>query len=1043
MLETTNKLPPKLKILDSSLRDLANQASFEQAQCVVNNVIALLGGSDDNVWKLFNDSNGRIRSHAGWFMLAKGFSDKRSTHTIVDNNIKNIDLKCFWMQKKKVNKSIISWLVALTPNFEDEPFYGKLNIGIDFVISEKADKVFVILSQNYVIRIVELKDFLSITQQEIFNQWLEDLDCTNKAQVHKILWESFDFEVLNRSFYKEVSAFFIELKQYLVEDVKIFDGKQASYFTNRLIGRIVFCWFLDKKGIINPHMEYFKIGKKQAKDYYSDKLETLFFKVLNTPFEDREEGIDDKTPFLNGGLFERKDNDKVGDDTLNFPKDYFDRLFNFLRHYNFTTDESTSTFQQVAIDPEMLGRIFENLLAEQVEETGEQARKAKGAFYTPREIVDYMCRESLREHLKTHIPEDDRRDECIASLLDEKPNSFRDQQQNRRHDLKPYKYNILKILDEMKILDPACGSGAYPIGIMHIVLDVYERLDPTFDIYKKKTNIIKNNLFGVDIEPMAVEICRLRAWLSIIVDEEVDSKKIEPLPNLDFKFICANSLIPLRDEMDSKNLFDQIDSKKIIEIRDKYFNARTSESKNTLRKQYEKLIDYKNIVSTGASDRERQLKTYHPFNVESVSEFFDADLMFGVSEGFDIVIGNPPYVRHELIKDLKPKLKQYTVFTGTADIYTYFYERGVRLLNQTGYLCYITSNKWMRAKYGEKLRKFFKTGSQLKQIIDFGGKQIFESATVDTNILLCGKADTGKSFQYGKKLPDKDNELSSMLISDLKDNIYGLFPPKILQLKKKIEKMGTPLKDWDIKIKYGIKTGYNKAFIIDTAKRDELIQKDPKSEEIIKPILRGRDIKAYEAKWAGLWLINSHNGDKNNTRINIDNYPAIKKHLDQYYSELEKRYDKGVTPYNLRNCAYLSEFEKEKIVYSEIVQSPQFYFDDKKYYVEATSFIITGDDIKFLIGLLHSSLITYVFKTFYAGGGLGEKGYRYKKIFLEQLPIPKITSIKQKPFINLVDKIIEAKKGGEDTKKLELEIDQMVYNLYNLTEEEIKIVDKK
>ena len=254
-----------------------------------------------------------------------------------------------------------------------------------------------------------------------------------------------------------------------------------------------------------------------------------------------------------------------------------------------------------------------------------------------------------------------------------------------------------------------------------------------------------------------------------------------------------------------------------------------------------------------------------------------------------------------------------------------------------------------------------------------------------------------------------------MILSDIEQRI-----------KAKIEAIGTPLKDWDIQINYGIKTGFNDAFIIDGKKRAELIAQDPKSEEIIRPILRGRDIKRYGYEFADLYLINTHNGvkEKGIKRIDIDDYPAVKTHLDSFYKQLEKRQDKGDTPYNLRNCAYIEDFYKQKIMYSEIVKEPQFYLDNKgEFFAEATTFIMTGSNLDYLYNLLHSKIITYFFKTFYAGGGLGVDGYRYKKAFLERLPIPQIKSK------------VEFKTNDE--------IERYISLAYNLTEEEIELITKK
>ncbi len=277
------------------------------------------------------------------------------------------------------------------------------------------------------------------------------------------------------------------------------------------------------------------------------------------------------------------------------------------------------------------------------------------------------------------------------------------------------------------------------------------------------------------------------------------------------------------------------------------------------------------------------------------------------------------------------------------------------------------------------------------------------------------------------------------------------------RIKEKIEKIGTPLKDWDIKINYGIKTGYNEAFIIDGKKKDELIAQDPKSAEIIKPILRGKDIGRYCAKFADKWLIVVKYGAHEYLK---HKYPVIYNHLLSYKQKLSQRGQctnkngKGQHHWleldNNPTDDYLQQFEKEKIVYSEIVRKPQFYFDSNNFYVEATSFLLTGKNIKFLIAILNSKPFTYFFKRFYAGGGLGDEGYRYKKAFLEQVPIPKISQSQQKPFINLVNQILkitsqpnyDPNNPPAKQKQLEAEIDRLVYKLYGLSEEEVKVIDK-
>jgi hypothetical protein len=448
----------------------------------------------------------------------------------------------------------ISWSVGLTENFEDEPFNGRYNVGIDFVIPKSNDRVIVALSKNYLVRTVELKGPLTATFQHILESWTQIKDLSRKSELHNLLWASFDLHPVNKRFYEGISQRFISLRQHLLSQ-GIHDEQQAAQFANRLIGRIIFSWFLDKKNFLNEASRYFdSLQFENDTEYYKEKLEPLFFEVLNTPLEERK--VDDlQTPYLNGGLFESKPGDLYLSEALTFPANYFDDLFEFLRGYNFTSDESTSEYQQVAIDPEMLGRIFENLLAEVSEETGAQARKSKGAFYTPREVVDFMCKESLKAYLRTKISNDENLNSRLYQLVDAKEREYHDQDHNWRRDLKPYRERILKALDELRVFDPACGSGAFPIGMMQLLVKVYSRIEPRFDAQKAKLSIIDKNIYGADIEPMAVEISRLRTWLALVVDEGEVALNVRPLPNLDFKFVCANSLLDL-EKSETLSIFD-------------------------------------------------------------------------------------------------------------------------------------------------------------------------------------------------------------------------------------------------------------------------------------------------------------------------------------------------------------------------------------------------------------------------------------------------------------------------------------------------------
>ncbi|GAA7653468.1 class I SAM-dependent DNA methyltransferase [Helicobacter pylori] len=440
--------------------------------------------------------------------------------------------------------------------------------------------------------------------------------------------------------------------------------------------------------------------------------------------------------------------------------------------------------------------------------------------------------------------------------------------------------------------------------------------------------------------------------------------------------------------------------------------------------------------------------------------------------GFDCIIGNPPYIRQEHIKPIKPLLqKQYQDFyNSTADIYTYFFALSYHLLKDKGFNAFITSNKYARARYGAKLRELLLKKTTIVSYMELNALKVFESAAVDTSIMNFIKQTPPKEsrFNYYEPTPDDKNDLKSACSLPMKQNALStesfIFAnATLLDLRDKMESVGTPLKDWDIQINYGIKTGANEAFIITTEKREDILnacktqEERKRTEALIKPILRGKDIKRYAYEWAGEWVINTHNGYTSNLKfkippIDIEKYPALKSHLDSHWDTIITRSDQGDTPYHLRNCAYLEDFEKEKIVYGEIVQEPRFYLDNGEcelgyFYAEATSFILTGEHLRYLLGMLHSKLITFAFKTFYAGGGLGESGYRYKKAFIERLPIPKITEKNQELAHKITDgakAILEAKEKDPkaNTQELEKEIDALVYQLYNLTDEEIKIIEE-
>ncbi|NHB55028.1 class I SAM-dependent DNA methyltransferase [Helicobacter pylori] len=438
--------------------------------------------------------------------------------------------------------------------------------------------------------------------------------------------------------------------------------------------------------------------------------------------------------------------------------------------------------------------------------------------------------------------------------------------------------------------------------------------------------------------------------------------------------------------------------------------------------------------------------------------------------GFDCIIGNPPYIRQEHIKDLKPLLaKQYQDFyNSTADIYTYFFALAYHLLKEKGFNAFITSNKYARAKYGAKLRELLLKKTTLVSYMELNALKVFESAAVDTSIIHFIKQTPPKEsdFKYYEPTPnDKENLKNtphlSMKQNALSTESFIFANATLLDLRDKIESVGTPLKDWGIQIYRGILTGANEAFIIPTEKRDEILkncddaQKDERgmsererTKELIKPILRGKDIKRYSYEWASLWVINTHNGYTSNLKskippIDIEKYPAIKVHLNSYWDTIATRSDQGDTPYHLRNCAYLEDFEKEKIVWAEMTDEPRFIYDDKGFYTNQTCYFIARDD-KYLFAILNSKVIYFFMRQM--ASNLGEGAFRWIKQFIERLPIPKITPQNQE----LADKItdgakqilaLKEKDPKANTQELEKEIDALVYQLYNLTDEEIKTIE--
>jgi anti-anti-sigma regulatory factor len=694
-----------------------------------------------------------------------------------------------------------------------------------------------------------------------------------------------------------------------------------------------------------------------------------------------------------------------------------------------------------------LGKVFENLLGAYNPETKETARNQSGSFYTPREIVNYMVDESLIAYLGD-TP-------LIRSLFE---NNF-SLDKNHADDY----ILIADKLKNIKIIDPACGSGAFPMGLLNRMVDILLRISPNEKVYDLKLAIIENCIYGSDIQRIAAQITKLRFFISLICSCEKDATKpnfgIPTLPNLETKFVAANSLISKKRQV-SRSLFENPEieptKEELTRIRHEHFSAKTANRKSILREQdqilREKLAKLLADDEDFAPEDAKQLAAWNPYDQNAESPFFDPAWMFGVNDGFDIVIGNPPYIQlqnngGELAKLYEPC--GYKTFAKTGDIYCLFYERGYQLLKPNGHLCYITSNKWMRAGYGEKTREFFAKNTDPQLLIDFAGVKIFESATVDTNILLFAKAANNHKTLCAvtnKQNKDSVKNLSVFVQQNgaecdfSNSNSWVILSPIEQSIKRKIEAVGTPLKDWDIQINYGIKTGFNDAFIISTEKRNEILanclteDEYTRTVELIRPILRGRDIKRYEYEWANLWIINTHNGIKGKLpRIHIEDYPAVKAHLDQYWDKISKRADKGDTPYNLRNCAYLEDFFKPKIIYPNMTKYMPFVYDNEKYLTNQKCFIITGCNVAYLTAFFNSSLFKYCFRDSFPElqGGTREMS----KIFFDKIPVLKVTGKVNEEFVKLIDDIQK-----EFTIEKAIHIDERLFDLYNLSSEERKVI---
>ncbi|EKE4787000.1 class I SAM-dependent DNA methyltransferase [Campylobacter coli] len=611
-------------------------------------------------------------------------------------------------------------------------------------------------------------------------------------------------------------------------------------------------------------------------------------------------------------------------------------------------------------------------------------------------------------------------------------------------------YHDLKTLPNIDI-NIKCGNSLVSYFETGKSLNHYPNIKERMGKYKRIVKDYKEG-FYTDKNLIAKEIKNLQESFKNFCLKDKFNKEIKQLTNGANEYSKKYGDFLADEHHDEK--FKSFFSKNMFEF--SFDEKEATKEFANLKKEYDNIFN---------------LESNHPFEWRfEFPEILDDD---GNFKGFDLIIGNPPYIRQEELKELKPHLaKNYKVYKGTSDIYTYFYELGFNVLKENGILSFITSNKYTRAGYGEALREFLLKNVKVLEYTDLNGIKVFDSATVDTSILCFEKS---KSKDNKFKYLALSNEILKTCAYDiglykdfaefsqnsLSKESFTFSDENTSALKAKIERIGTPLKEWQgLNIYRGILTGYNEAFIITTEKRNEILAncKDEAEKErtakLIRKMLRGRDIKRYSYEWAGLWVINTHNGYKNQNGekvevINIEYYPSLKKHFDEFYPQLEKRTDKGLTPYNLRNCAYLDEFEKEKIVWNPVSGEYLFSYIKEHIFFNNSLFMMTLDvfSLKYILAFMNSNCYKWLItlKTNLIQTGSYAYGAKDK---IERLPIPKINSKNEKlanELINLVDEILKAKEQDKNvnTQELENKINSLVYKLYNLTEEEIKIIENK
>jgi len=830
------------------------------------------------------------------------------------------------------------------------------------------------------------------------------------------LVNAFKVEPLFKEFYHDYDAVFRKVEASIAPTLP--DKEKLRLFTQRLFNRLMFLAFIARKGWLrfDARTDFLPAlwdqytarlrSLRGTPNFYRDHLVPLFFEGLNQP--GRPAGAPDPrfgvVPYLNGGLFERADDGTDDLTSLWVPDDVAAAILDpengLFSRYNFTVAESTPLEIDVAVDPEMLGKVFEELV------TG---RHEQGSYYTPKPIVSFMGRAALVEFLVDRCPQELR--PALEKFVHEHdPALLRNAEA------------VLAALRSVTICDLACGSGAYLLGMLHELLDLrtclfaaVQKLDAR-TAHERKLEIIERNLYGVDLDPFAVNIARLRLWLSLAV--EFDGQVPPALPNLDFKIERGDALAaPAPQDIFQRDAVKEFRDKKAAFLR------AHGGDKAKLREEVERIrhdLAYWQQVDNAGHGFNWAVEFAEVFLPNEQDRALLGELLVKEDEkpapiitgGFDIVVANPPYVRMELIKPQKPILRKRFphVHAERADLYVYFYARAHELLRPGGVAAFISSNKWLRAGYGELLRQHLLDAQAFRLVMDFGELGVFDSAATDAAIFLWQKqprADTATRWAMVKDLsgcyaegvrPHFERLATSVPASQFGEGKPRLMTVANTQLRTKLQASGLTIGEIVGKpAMMGIKTGLNKAFVIKKEIRDQLIERDSNCAAIIKPFLAGDDVRRYEVHFRGDYLIYTTRG------INMAQYDPVIRHLEPFRAELLSRATKQEW-YELQQPqeAYVEYFEGPKIVYGQIMMQPRFFMDTGGFYTNQKCYFLPTDDW-FILAILNSSHAWNFLKAISVGFGDPEDGGRLEPRIdhISSIPVPDASAADRKTITKL------------------------------------------